>query len=428
MIFIAYLVLFLSYLNLLRLALFLIGSDIYDIKKGLDGKSERSVGQKKRNHYPIVSVLVPAHNEEAVLRRNLDSVYANTYKNIELIIINDSSTDKTYSIARYFQQRFKTRFSKIKVLNVNVRGKASALNIGLRYAEGSLFMCLDADSTLDSKSIEIAVKEFSDPKVATIAANVKIMPGKGMLNTFQQIEYLIGQQGKKMENLASIQYIVGGVGSMFRTKLVREAGLYDTDTITEDIDLSVKLISHHGTKYRIGYSPDIITYTESVTSVPDLLRQRFRWKYGRYQVFLKFRHLFFSRDIKHNKLLSWVYLPYALVSEFLYTLEPLVFILIVTLLVQYGDATIIAGSFIVFSFYTIMQITAATGGYTQLDRIRLVALAPAAYIGMYVLSFVEYTATIRGYKNLYRIYKNLKNGSGTSAWKHVKRSGHAVIT
>jgi membrane protein DedA with SNARE-associated domain len=74
-----------------------------------------------------------------------------------------------------------------------------------------------------------------------------------------------------------------------------------------------------------------------------------------------------------------------------------------------------------------MQITAATGGYTNKDRIKLIGMAPVAYIGMYILSFVEYTATLRGYKNLPKIYKSHKHGVGTSAWKHVERRGDAVV-
>ena len=428
MLYIAYLVLFLSYLNLVRLAIFLIGSDIYDIKQSLKRDNSKKVGTKNTRHRPLVSVLVPAHNEELVLKRNLQSVFNSTYKNIELIVINDSSTDKTQNIARSFQKAHGKRFNPMRVLRVNVRGKASAMNIGLKHAKGSLFMCLDADSAIDRRAIEVAVGKFAeDRSIATIAANVKIIPDKGLLNTFQQIEYLIGQQGKKMENLIKIQYIVGGVGSMFRTQIVRRLGLYDTDTITEDIDLSVKIISHYGTKYRIGYSPEVITYTESVGSIGDLLRQRFRWKYGRYQVFLKFKHLFWSRDKKYSKLLSWLYLPYSIFSEVLYTLEPLVFLLIISLLIEYGDMTILAASFLVFSFYAVMQITAATGGYTNKDRVKLIGMAPAAYIGMFILSFVEYTATLRGYKNLPKIYKNYRRGAGTSEWKHVERRGNAAI-
>lgn len=307
MLFLAYLVLFLSFVNLLRMALFLVGSDIYDIKKSLTEKKQLSLPIHNRRYLPLVTVLVPAHNEELVLRRNLDSILNSTYRNIELIIINDSSVDRTYRIARTFQQANKDRFKRIKLLNVGVRGKASALNAGLKYAKGSLFMCLDADSALTPNALRVAVEQFKDPSLGALSSNVKIFPDKGVLNFFQRIEYLVCYQMKKTETIADIQYIVGGIGSMFRTQIVRKLGWYDTNTITEDIDLSMKILNRYSGKYRIGYNPEVVTYTESVHDIKGLIRQRNRWKYGRYQAFLKHKELFLSKNKNFNKLLSWVY-------------------------------------------------------------------------------------------------------------------------
>lgn len=428
MIYIAYLVLFLSFINLLRMGVFLIGSDIYDIKKNLTAKRVQAALGRVRSRRPLVTVLVPAHNEELVLRRNLDSLRRSSYTNIELIIINDSSTDRTHNIARYFQRRYKGSFKRIKLLNIHVRGKARALNAGLKYARGSLFMCLDADSAVAPRTIENAVRKFADPSLGCVSANVKILPDKGMLNLFQRIEYLVCYQMKKTETVAGVQYIVGGIGSMFRTRLVRKLGGYDTDTVTEDIDLSMKLISHYSGTYRVGYYPDVVAYTEAVHDLPDLLRQRFRWKYGRYQTFLKQKHLFWSSDKKYSKALSWLYLPYALFSELLYALEPLMIVLVVYLLASYGDTTILAGSFLVTAFYLTMHITAATHGYSVVERIRLIAAAPLAYLGMFVLALVEYGATLHGLKNLRKIYKDHKMGRNACEWKHVERSGNAIIT
>ncbi len=426
MIYIAYIVLFLSFINLIRMAVFLIGSDVYDIKKNISKRRERNI--HKALYTPLVSVLVPAHNEELTLQRNLDSVLNSSYEKIELIIINDSSTDRTYSIARNFQRRNKQRFVRIKVINVQVRGKARALNAGLRYARGSIFMCLDADSALAPTSLELAVNEFANPKLGCLSANVKIFSGKGLLNFFQRIEYLVCYQMKKTETVTNVQYIVGGIGSMYRTQLVKKMGFYDTDTITEDIDLSMKLISFFKGKYHIGYQPSVVTYTEAVHDIKGLLRQRYRWKYGRYQVFLKHKHLFWSKDKRFGRVLSWVYLPYALLGEIIYFLEPLVVAFIIYLLVQYGDPSILAGSFLVFTFYTVTNIAGATGGYSVRERVRFIAAAPVAYLGMYVLSFVEYYATAKGIINMKKLLREYKSGGGACDWQHVERRGTAIVS
>lgn len=164
MTYVAYLVLVLSFINLFRMVYFTVASDLFDIKlKRRDMNSARNSNHFFSEKYrPLVTVIVPAHNEEETLRRNLLSVAESTYKNVELIIVSDSSTDRTLSIAKNFQRRFKRQLKRIKVISLNVHGKALALNKGLRFARGSLFMCLDADSALTPKALEKAVFTFRD--------------------------------------------------------------------------------------------------------------------------------------------------------------------------------------------------------------------------------------------------------------------------
>lgn len=307
MIYLAYAILFLSLINLFRMAFFLIASEIYDLKR-----TNKKINNKDffaSSYRPLVTIIVPAHNEEKTLLKNLNSIANSTYHNVELIIANDSSTDKTGLIARNFQQKYSHKFYKIKVLNLNVRGKARALNKALKYAHGSLFMCLDADSTLTPNALKEAVLAFRKKSLGALSSNVKIRADKGLLNIIQRIEYLICYQMKKAETLTQIQYIVGGIGSMYRTSIMRRLNFYETNTITEDIDLSMKFIEYFGNEKQIGYEPKMVVFTEAALSIGDLLKQRFRWKYGRYQVFLKRRKLFGSSRISKNKFLSLIYLP-----------------------------------------------------------------------------------------------------------------------
>jgi cellulose synthase/poly-beta-1,6-N-acetylglucosamine synthase-like glycosyltransferase len=417
MVFIAYLVLILSFVNLFRMAIFLIASDIYDIKNIAGNQSQ---GLYSIHYQPLVTIVVPAHNEEKTLKQNLLSIADSSYKNIELIIVSDSSTDKTLSIAKSFQRKFRQKFKKIKVLQVQVRGKARALNAGLKHAKGSLFMCLDADSFLTSESLKDAVSSFREKSLGALSSNVKIDPNKGILNWIQRVEYLVCYQMKKAETLTRIQYIVGGIGSMYRTNLIRKLNWYETNTVTEDIDLSMKLLEVYGKKKKIGYNPNVVVYTTAVVTIFDLIRQRFRWKYGRYQVFLKRQTLFLSR--KHNFWLSWIYLPYALFAEFTFLFEPLTIALIFYLIFRLGDLRMIVGSLITFCFYTIIQISGATQSYSRKERLKLEIFAPFAYIFMYILSFVEYVATIKGIFNFRKLFREYKVGYSNCDWVHVKRS------
>jgi len=421
MIYLAYAVLFLSLINLFRIGFFLIASELYDIKK--NNQSPNESDYYSLNYRPLVTVIVPAHNEEKTLKRNLLSIANSTYKNVEIIIVNDSSTDNTGKIALNFQRKYSSQFKMIKVLNVNVRGKARALNKGLKHAHGSLFMCLDADSALTVDALERGVKFFREKSVGALASNVKIISGKGFMNLLQRFEYAMNYQMKKAEALTRIQYIVGGIGSMYRMRIIKNMNYYDTDTITEDIDLSMKMVSHYKDKQYIGYDPSMVVFSEAVVSVKDLLKQRNRWKYGRYQVFLKRSGLFYSKDKAVNRLLSWVYLPYALFAELTFFFEPLVMGFIIYIMARYGDFWTILTSISIYCFYIISLVSGATQGYTKAERLKFIALAPVAYLLIYILSYVEYIATVKGFLNLPKLFKNHKTGVGTCEWNHVVRTG-----
>ena len=422
--FIAYIVLFLSFINLIRLLFYAVASDLFDIKNIKIAKN----GSPDRNRYfsksynPLFTVMVPAHNEEKTLERNLISIANNTYKNLELIIINDSSTDQTKKIALRFQRKYRHRFKNIKVINAFVRGKAKALNEGLKYAKGSIFMCLDADSAIAPNLISGAVESFRDKSLGAMPSNVKIFPNKGLLNLLQRVEYLICYQMKKAESSVRIQYIIGGIGSMYRMRILKKLKCFETDTITEDIDLSMKMIAQYGDKKYIGYNPALVACTEAVLSLRDLIKQRFRWKYGRYQVFLKRREMFISKKRDANRLLSWVALPYALFAELTFLFEPLTIGLMIYLLFVYGDFSMIIGSALTFSFYTIIQVTGATQSYSRGERVKLALFAPLSYLLMYLLSMVEYVATVKGFLSLKKLLYEHKTGVSGCQWDHVKRA------
>jgi cellulose synthase/poly-beta-1,6-N-acetylglucosamine synthase-like glycosyltransferase len=364
---------------------------------------------------------VPAHNEEKTIKRNLESIVSSSYKNIQLIIVNDSSTDKTYEISYKFKKQNINKLKEILIINTTVRGKAKALNKGLRQAKGSLFMCLDADSFLTKNALKNAISSFREKKVGCLSSNVKISPERSILNILQRIEYLICYQMKKAETEHKIQYIVGGIGSMYRMRAIKKLNFYETDTVTEDIDLSMKFLEQLSGKSQISYDPTFVVFTESVKNIPDLMKQRFRWKYGRYQVFLKRRALFFGKN-NSNVLLSWLYLPYALFAEATYLLEPLTLAFIFYLIISTHSYTILVGSFLTFFFYTSYQVLGATQGYSIKERTKLILFTPPAYLLMYIISFVEYSATLKGIIKLPQLLRDYKSNENSCAWTHVART------
>ncbi len=405
----------LSLANFLRVALMMLATDLYDIKSIRRTPS--------RSYYrPLITVVIPAYNEEKVVLRTIASVLANDYPRKQVIVVNDGSRDRTLAILRAYQR---TRPGRITVVNQKNAGKAAALNRAIsRWAKGSLVMTLDADSILHPRALATMAEHFRDRRVLAAASNVKIMPTKRLFNIAQRIEYLISYRMKRGLNTLNIEYIVGGVGSTFRRKALLAAGGYDTDTMTEDIDLTVKLIRIYGNKYyRVHYAADCIAYTEHVLTFKDLVRQRFRWKYGRFQTLLKNRRLFFSRSAKYDRRLTWYTLPYALFGEIVLLLEPFLVGYIAYVTIRYGDLSSIGCVYLIVTTYIWLVIL---GEETEklAAKIGLALVMPLAYFLMYILSAVEYLALLTSLKKARRL---TRPEAGSVSWEHVERGGKPVV-
>lgn len=406
----------LSILNFMRIFTMLIASDIYDIKLAKKNRGE------KRYYRPLVSVIVPAYNEEVGVIRTVKSLLANTYQNKEIIIVNDGSKDRTYRVLRNFQRKYP---GTITIVNQANAGKAVALNRGIiRWAKGSLVMVLDADSILQPDGLAKMVEHFRDKRVMAAASNVKIIPTKKLFGIAQRFEYLISYRMKRSLSILNMEYIVGGVGSTFRKSFLMKVGAFDTDTMTEDIDLTVKLIREYGNKYyRIHYAADCVAYTEHVLKFRSLVRQRFRWKYGRFQTLIKNHKMLFSRSQRYDKRLTWYQLPYALFAEFIMLLEPLLIGYIAYVTIVYADLTSMASVYLIVTTFVFLLLL---GEHTEkfLTKLTLAAFLPIMYFLMYILSAVEFIALIMSVK---RVRKLAKQEIHKSSWEHVERSGEAVV-
>jgi biofilm PGA synthesis N-glycosyltransferase PgaC len=405
----------LSLVNFVRIFALLIGSDVYDIIQILKHRT------KRRAHQPLISVIIPAYNEETGVIRTVESVLASSYTKKEIIVVNDGSTDRTQAILRAYQKK---NPGTISILNQENAGKAVALNNAIfNRAKGSLIMVLDADSLLHPDSLKNMADHFRDRRVIAAASNVKVLPSRSTLGLSQRIEYLISYRMKRSMSVMNMEYIVGGVGSTFRRSVLLKVGGYDADTMTEDIDLTVKLIKHFGnTKNRIHYAADSVAYTEHVLSFGSLVKQRFRWKYGRFQTLLKNKDMFFSTSKAYDKKLTWIQFPYALFGELILLVEPLLVGYILWVTVMYADATSLISVYVIVSTFVFLMLLGEDTETTR-TKLSLSAILPFAYFLMYILAAVEFAALI---KSFMRHKQLLGNVVEKSSWEHVERSGKDI--
>jgi cellulose synthase/poly-beta-1,6-N-acetylglucosamine synthase-like glycosyltransferase len=301
-------------------------------------------------------------------------------------------------------------------------GKAHVLNNAIReMATGELVMCLDGDSVLAPDAVRKLVAHFRDPRIIASSSNVNILPNGTLLGLVQRYEYLICHQMKKAHNAFNVEYIIGGIGSMFRRSVLDEVGFYDTNTMTEDIDLTMKIIARKGSRDRsIAFAHDSIAYTEAVPSFRSLVRQRYRWKYGRLQTFYKNYRLFFSTDEKHSRVLSWFFLPFALWQEVVYLVEPVIVTVVVAIAIYYHSPWTLLSAMIIVSGYVIFNIL-GTAHLSRRDKALLSMMAPVMYVLLYILSVVEYIALLQSIVRLPRLRESISGEQVT--WTSPERTG-----
>lgn len=237
---------------------------------------------------PSVSVLVPMHNEEKVARHILDLLVKANYPKykLEIIPINDHSTDKTKDILDEYAQKYPFvkplhRYGDLP------RGKQNGLNDALKVAKGEVIIVYDADYLPPRDQIRILAVAFKDPKVGAVMGRVvPINAGKNLLTRLLDIEraggYQVDQQARY--NLDLIPQYGGTVGG-FRKDVVIRLGGFDPKVLTEDTELTYRLYLNG---YKVAYANGAECYEEAPEDWNVRARQLRRWSRGHNQVMFKY--------------------------------------------------------------------------------------------------------------------------------------------
>lgn len=232
--------------------------------------------QPDLKHYPKVSVIIPAYNEEKVIKKTIESIIETRYPRKEIIFVDDGSNDRTLEVVSQFKD-------KIIVLHKDNGGKASALNYGLVYAKGEIIVIVDADTIVGLTALKEIVKGFEvNEHVAAVAGNIKVRNRVNWITKCQALEYLTGIQviRRAFDMFGSITVVPGALGA-FKKSCVSGTGAYGKETIVEDFDQTIKLL-------KAGLitqgSIKAVAYTEAPGTLTDFVQQRKRWYRGNIQV------------------------------------------------------------------------------------------------------------------------------------------------
>ncbi len=234
-----------------------------------------------------VTVLIPAHNEEASLQATIDSLMAQSHPPERVVVVADNCTDSTVALA------IRAGVGVFETVS-NTKKKAGALNQALMarlhdLAENDVVMVMDADTILDDKFLEVARKRFTDDRALMAVGGLFYGEvGHGLLGQFQRNEYI--RYAREMKRRRGRVFVLTGTASMFRPRALRTVAerrgtalpgtngdVYDTTALTEDNEVTIALKSLGG----LMISPaECTVVTELMPTWRMLWAQRLRWQRG----------------------------------------------------------------------------------------------------------------------------------------------------
>lgn len=351
---------------------------------------------------PWVSVLIPAYNEGENIASTILSIARSPYQKKEIIVINDGSKDNTADVVRRVIKEYP---EMVRLINIPNGGKANALNVGIEHAQHDIVISLDGDSIFGENTIAALARHFKDRSVGAVAGKVSVVDSGRLLGTFQNMEYITGQNMEKraFASINAINVVPGPVGA-WRKDLVYKLGGFREDTLVEDQDLSLAIQT---SGKRIVYEPEAVAYTETPVSVRDFMKQRFRWVFGTLQCFWKYKGYLFSLK---RRPLGWVILPNVILSNTIIPLFfPIVDILSIVALVL-GNSREVAISYLAFMVFDILYASFAF--WEEKGRRRLLFLLPLQRLFYRQIMYVIIIKSI------------IKAIEGTGAlWNKVRRAG-----
>ncbi|HCT57658.1 MAG TPA: hypothetical protein DGD08_10705 [Gemmatimonas aurantiaca] len=238
---------------------------------------------------PRVSVLVPAYNEGRVIGRTVQSVLSQAYPDLEVVVVDDGSSDDTHDAASHA-----TDDARLHVVRQTNAGKAAALNTGIAMATGEVIVVIDADTILAPDAIRHLVRPLADARVGAVAGNAKVGNRINLLTRWQAVEYVTSQNldRRAFVMLNCITVVPGAIGA-WRRSAVLDAGGFRTDTLAEDQDLTLTLLRGG---HKVALAEQAVALTEAPETFGALLKQRFRWSFGTLQCAWKHRGALMRRD------------------------------------------------------------------------------------------------------------------------------------
>ena len=297
---------------------------------------------------PKVSVVVAGRNEAAIIELCIRSLLELEYPELEIIVVDDASTDETFAIASKYARRGLIRAIQNRE-TVGRTGRPSASNLGMRLANGEFIVSLDADTTFDRGLIDHLIAPFADPRIGVVAGNVLARNSeKNLVTRLQTLEYVTGiDMYKRWTSMIGSTLQASGAIGAFRRAALLDIGGWDPE-LAEDCDLSMRMVK---SGWRIAFAHKAVSLTNVPETLRALIAQRTRWDRGGLRTYF----------IKHRRLLrpsagGGAY-AYGMWGELLFSVVlPLIYPVYLVWLLAQGMAIFIFVLLATWVFYTALTL------------------------------------------------------------------------
>ncbi len=335
------------------------------------------------SYKPFVSVMIPAHNEESVITKTIETVFKLDYPNYEVIVIDDRSTDNTSLVIKELERRYSGRL-KVLIREKNAfPGKSAVLNDALKLASGEAILVFDADAEMSTDFLTKLVYELQPKDVGAVQAR-KVIKNKdtNILTKCQNNEMTMDTHFQITRDAVKGAVELRGNGELIKREALEDIGGWNNYTITDDLDMSTRL---HIKGWDVRFCYDAIVYEEGIMYLIPLYRQRRRWLEGTIRRYLEyFGDILTSKKMSLRVRLDMI----AYISEFImpawFIIE--IAILLMKIIIKDAPAYILFSSIIMGCIIGLCFMLACRYSLRRYDKMsRLDALIQSVLTSVYLL-------------------------------------------
>ncbi len=369
-----------------------IGANVYDMRAI---KLQRQISlhphARKYRHRPLLSIIIPTHNDAAAIGDCLNSLLQSSYRKLEIIVVDSASQDGTKKIVKQWIQEQPKRAIRLSAKRTAAGGLA-ALETAYKHATGELVMVLDPTSQLQPGALANAARHFNtQPTIDVLRLHIKTRPGLSLASLFSEFDNLFRYQTSKFDSVSRSLFAGEVAGTICRSTLFADLlkPVKKVQTASDALALCSSNKQHH-----TYYAVDAVLSVPPPRSFSRLLKQHYGRQRNRTRIIAASR-LLFSINSDYTKLLTWFRLPLAAFMGLAAILAPVLLTYFVYLAFKLHQPDFLVLSWIMLAMLLVFTIWGDDQlGFRQ--KLRYLLLTPVTFSWLYAVSIVRAVAMLNG--------------------------------